>query len=159
MYAWMYVCLFLFFFFIKRVLAKGQQKYVRKIPLVARPCKDDSRRNRGRGWRSSLVWEVSCHSSFERVQVIGRWKSRQRKRVPEFTSVRDEWVKIMFNSCIRKMDIIGMRRSKKSCAVRPQERWGHACMYVCMYVSMYVCTYVYLICIHHSQGFYFFPPF
>ena len=52
--------------------------------------------------------------------MIGRWKNRQRKRVPEFTNV-----KILVNSCIRKMDRIG-RRSRKSCAVRPRERRGHA---------------------------------
>ena len=41
-------------------------------------------------------------SSFERIQVIGRWKNRLRKRVPELTSVRDERVKILVNSCIKK---------------------------------------------------------
>ena len=35
-------------------------------------------------------------------------------------------MKILVNSCIRKMDRIGMRRSRKSCAVRPQEGWRHA---------------------------------
>ena len=30
-------------------------------------------------------------------------------------------MKILVNSCIRKMDRIGMRTSKKSCAARPQE--------------------------------------
>ena len=54
------------------------------------------------------------------------WKNRQRKRVPEFTSVRDERVKILVNSYIRKMDSIGMRRSRKPCAARPRERWKHA---------------------------------
>ena len=56
----------------------------------------------------------------------GRWKNRQRKRVPEFTNVRDERVKILVNFCIRKMERIGMRRSRKTCASRPQERWRHA---------------------------------
>ena len=41
-------------------------------------------------------------------------------RVSEFISVRDERVKILVNSCIRKMDRIGIR-SRKPCAVRPQE--------------------------------------
>ena len=35
-------------------------------------------------------------------------------------------MKILVNSCIRKMDIIGMRRSRKSCATRPREGWRHA---------------------------------
>ena len=52
-------------------------------------------------------------------------ENRQRKRVPEFTSVRDERVKILINSCIRKMDRIRMRRSRKSCAARPREGGRH----------------------------------
>ena len=69
---------------------------------------------------------MSWHSSFERVEVIGWWKNRQRKRFSEFTSVRDKRVKILVNSCIRKMDIIGMSRSSKSCAARPWEVERHA---------------------------------
>ena len=56
---------------------------------------------------------------------MGRWKNRQRKRVPEFISVRDERVKILVNSCIRKMDRIGMRRNRKPCAARLREGWKH----------------------------------
>ena len=42
------------FYYIKKVLAKGKQKYViKKIPLVARSSKEDSRRNRSKEWRSS----------------------------------------------------------------------------------------------------------
>ena len=48
-----------------------------------------------------------------------------RKTVPEFASVRDERVKILVNSRIRKMDIIVMRRSTKPCATRPREGWRH----------------------------------
>ena len=44
------------------------------------------------------------------------------KRVSEFTSVRDERVKILVNSCIRKMDRIGVRRN----AARPREEDRHA---------------------------------
>ena len=55
----------------------------------------------------------------KRVQIIGRWKNRQRKRVPELTIVRDRTVKILVNSCIRKMDRIGMRTGRKPCAARP----------------------------------------
>ena len=46
-------------------------------------------------------------------------------RCPEFTSARNERVKILINPCIRKMDRIGMR-SRKSCAARPQEGGRHA---------------------------------
>ena len=41
-----------------------------------------------------------------------------RKIVLEFISVGDERMKILVNSCIRKMDRIGMRRSRKPCAAR-----------------------------------------
>ena len=48
-----YLFVFIFLLYIKRVLAKGQKNYVKKkIPLVARPCKEDSRRNRSKGF----VW-------------------------------------------------------------------------------------------------------
>ena len=46
-------------------------------------------------------------------------------RVSEFTSVSDERVKILVNSCIRKMGKIGMK-SRKSCAARQREGWRHA---------------------------------
>ena len=36
-----------------------------------------------------------------------------------------ERMKILVNSCIRKMDRIGMRRSRKPCAARPQEGGKH----------------------------------
>ena len=42
----MQVCLF---FYIKRSLTKGKQKYVKKIPLVARFCKGGSRRKEAMG--------------------------------------------------------------------------------------------------------------
>ena len=57
--------------------------------------------------------------------MIGRLKIRQKKRIPEFTSVRDERV-ILVNSCIRKIDRIRMRRSAKSCAANPREVGRHA---------------------------------
>ena len=79
---------------------------MKKIPLVARPFKEDSRRNK--------------------VKCLDRWKNRQRKRVSEFTSVRDERVKKLVNSCNRKMDRIGIR-SRKSCAARLQGEGGRAC--------------------------------
>ena len=43
-----------------------------------------------------------------------RWRNRQRKKISEFTS------------CIRKMETIGMRRSRKSCVARPWEEWRYA---------------------------------
>ena len=68
--------------------------------------------------------------------VIGRWKNGQRKRDPEFTNVRDERVKILVNSLIRKMDRRGMRRSRKSCAARPRERGRHAVREFIRVISM-----------------------
>ena len=38
-----------FFIIIKKALAKRKQKRKNKIPLVARPCKEDSRRNKVKG--------------------------------------------------------------------------------------------------------------
>ena len=35
-------------------------------------------------------------------------------------------MKILVNSCIREMDRIRMRRSRKSCAARPREGERHA---------------------------------
>ena len=125
-----YRCVFYFFVIILFTLKRSGQEQtktgqIKKFPLFVRSWTEDSRRNRGRGWRLKLVWKVSWHSSFERVRVIGRWKNRQRKRVPEFTSVKDERMKILVNSCIRKVDRIGMRRSRKPCAARLRERWRH----------------------------------
>ena len=47
--------LFYFIFYIKRVLAKGKKLSIKKIPLVARPCKEDSRRNKNWGGQFNLV--------------------------------------------------------------------------------------------------------
>ena len=44
----------------------------------------------------------------------------------ELTNVRDGRVKILLNSCIRNMDIIVMRRSRKSCAASRRKGWWHA---------------------------------
>ena len=52
-------------------------------------------------------------------------EKQKKGRVPEFTSVRNEKVKILVNSSIRKMDRIGMR-SRKSCTARLREGWRHA---------------------------------
>ena len=48
------------------------------------------------------------------------------KGVPEFTSERDEEMKILVNSCIRELDRKGVRVSRKSGAARPLERGRHA---------------------------------
>ena len=40
------------------------------------------------------------------------WENRYRKRVPEYTSERDERVKILVNSCSRKVDRIVMEGGK-----------------------------------------------
>ena len=44
----------------------------------------------------------------------------------ESSSIRDERVKILVNSCIRKMDRIRIRKSRKFCVARPWDRWRHA---------------------------------
>ena len=35
-------------------------------------------------------------------------------------------MKVLVNSCIRKMDKIGMKRRRKSCVTRPREKVRHA---------------------------------
>ena len=61
------------FFFIIRVLAKRQQKYVfKKIPLVARPCKENTRRNSSRGGVYYIVVEqmpLSLHLYYFQLYV------------------------------------------------------------------------------------------
>ena len=68
-----------------------------------------------------MEW-VSWYLSLETVQVIGRWKYRRRERVPEFTRERDERLRILVNSCIRRVDRIGVGGRSKSCAARPREQ-------------------------------------
>ena len=53
-------------------------------------------------------------------------EKQTKKRVPEFTSVRDERVKILANSCIRKIKRIRIRKSRKSFVARPREGWRNA---------------------------------
>ena len=40
------------------VLTMGKKR-LKNIPFITRPCTEDSKRNRGRGWRYNLVREVS----------------------------------------------------------------------------------------------------
>ena len=61
-----------------------------------------------------LFWKSLSHSQVE----------KQTKE--ESSSVRDEGVNILVNSCIRKMDRIRTRRSRKPSAARPREWWRHA---------------------------------
>ena len=53
-------------------------------------------------------------------------EKKKRKRVPDFTTVRDEEVKILVNSCIRKMDRIRMRRGRKPCARQVRGKFKRA---------------------------------
>ena len=53
-------------------------------------------------------------------------KKQKKEESSRVSSVSDERVKILVNSCIRQMDRIRMRRSRKSCATRPQEGGRHA---------------------------------
>ena len=56
--------------------------------------------------------------------MSGAFLERQqsiRPQLPEFTSVREKIAKMLFNSCIRKME-----RSRKSYAASTQEEWRHA---------------------------------
>ena len=62
--------------------------------------------------------------SFKIVQVVGWWKYRIRQTLPEFTSERDERMKMLVSSRINEVDRIGMRESRKSCAARPREGGG-----------------------------------
>ncbi len=47
---------------------------------------------------------MPSYSPFEGIQVLGRRKYRQRKAVPEFTSDRNERVKVLVYSRIRNLD-------------------------------------------------------
>ena len=81
---------------------------------------------------------MSSYLSLETVQVIGRWKYRRRERVPEFTRERDERLRILVNSCIRRVDRIGVRRKSKYCAARPREKGRHTVSEIRRAVSMEV---------------------
>ena len=52
--------------------------------------------------------------------------SSSRRTVENITSERNERVMILVNSCISKVDRIEVRRSRGSCAAKPQERRRHA---------------------------------
>ena len=66
--------LFIFFFYVKRVLAKGKINQVwKKIPFVARSCKEDSRRN------IDMAGEVQF--SMRGVLILLFWKSLGHRQV------------------------------------------------------------------------------
>ena len=88
------------FFLHQKRTGQGKLKFL-KIPPVTRHYKEDGRRNKVSD-RVHTILEMSLHSFFERAKVIGRWKNRQRKRVPEFTSVRDARVKILVSLALGK---------------------------------------------------------
>merc|ERR1712035_185319 len=71
-----------------------------------------------------MDFEVKKKNDFF-FEVVGRWKYRFRKSVPEFTSERDEGMKMLVNSCIRELDRKGVRVSRKSGAARPPEVGRH----------------------------------
>ena len=58
------------------------------------------------------------------IKKKGRRKNSERQRAPEFTSKRDERVKILANSSISEVDRIGVRVCRKSCAVSQREGRG-----------------------------------
>ncbi len=68
--------------------------------------------------REKIREERYPDTPLERAEVIGRRKYRQREIVIEFTSKRDEGVKMMVNSSIRDLDSKGMSLSAKAVAAR-----------------------------------------
>ena len=46
---------------------------------------------------------------YVRIQVKGRWENRGRKYILKYTNIRDERVTTGVNSCVSKMDRIGMK--------------------------------------------------
>ncbi len=60
-----------------------------------------------------------------KIQVVGRRKYRERKAVPEFTSNRDERLKVLVHSCIRSLDSIRVSLCRKTYTARPWEEVRH----------------------------------
>ena len=63
---------FSFFLTLKGYWSKANKNrlYRKKIPLVARPCKEDSRRNRGRG--SEISHPIASHLESLKFYLVGR---------------------------------------------------------------------------------------
>ena len=49
---------FFLFFTLKRYWPRDNKNTLKKIPLVARPCIEVSRRNRGRGWIVTYICKL-----------------------------------------------------------------------------------------------------
>ena len=75
--------IFFLFFPIKRVLAKGQQKYVKKkIPLIARPCKEMRR------WHTYMtIILITCWGRRNHLPIYPQWKNTIKK-IDELTASR-----------------------------------------------------------------------
>ncbi len=112
--------LFFFFFYIAGNSSKAHTKKAR-YSLLLWKSKGSVRKG-----KTNSRGEMSWHSPLEGIQVVGRRKYRYREIVSEFTSKRDEGVKMLVNSSIRDLDSKGMSLSAKAGVSRPQER-GEAC--------------------------------
>ncbi len=74
--------------------------------------------------------EERCPDTFLLKELSRRREEIQSSEIiPEFTSKRDEGVKMLVNSRIRDLDSKGMSLSGKASAARPQEEGGEACSY------------------------------
>ena len=70
------------------------------------------------GVQVQLTSDMSLQSSFERVQIHRKVEKQTKEESSRFYLCKGRKVKILVNSCNSKMDRIGMRRSRKSCAAR-----------------------------------------
>ncbi len=112
---------FFFFIYISKETAQGQNKTGGKKPVTRCSLKCVSHKG-----RSISVAEVYWHSPLEDIQVVVRRKYRGRKGVPEFTSDREESIKVLVHSCIRGLDSIRVSLWRKTCKARPWEEGRHA---------------------------------
>ena len=112
-----------------RALTKGKQKRYKKPAQMSDPKRGTVGERMYIQWSSAmsnLARKMSWYFSLKAVQVIGRRKYSNRKRVPEFTSGRKERMEILINSCIRELDRVRVRGRRKPSAARPWERGRHA---------------------------------
>ena len=85
---------------------------------------------------TSCVWTINgdrdqktqlkSRDNFGRQQSRTNSTLRDQKSLNCEVALRDERVKILVNFCIRKVNRIPVRRSRKSGAARPREWWKHA---------------------------------
>lgn len=59
-----------------------------------------------------------------KVQIVGKRKCRQRKAVSEFTSERDEGIKMLAHSCLGDIYRIRMNWNRERCAGRKGWRFA-----------------------------------